>query len=374
MKRENIAFIGILLALVALFVVAPIIFRVYNIEILPSQFFGALIGVFITAIVTAFLLRGQTKGDEKREKSVKIYEEKLEIYKEFLSKFHEIIKKGEISDENVKELIFQTSYVAMHTDSQRVKDIVKKMNDTVRNIKGKRHGQLAADVLEVVLVLKEELYNEKINKFDDEIFACFDELFAGIEKPASEVQQSIQTVEITEDKKIEMQTYFWKNLVKELKNINPDYSPDDWSEEIMENGVKEYYARARNRYRYYGIGFDIYNSHSGRNVKFWVELENDYYYGFFWGDKNPQSDEDLIQIVKQVSNKYKTNQWWGGWRYPDYSNEETRHDLNFWKFIQHTGMKRLMDPNKRDKLMREIAEEMDEQIKKFVEVAKQNNL
>jgi hypothetical protein len=29
-------------------------------EILPSQFYGALIGVVITAIITVFLLQGQT--------------------------------------------------------------------------------------------------------------------------------------------------------------------------------------------------------------------------------------------------------------------------------------------------------------------------
>ena len=63
-KIKDYIFYGIIVAFFVIFLASAIIFKVYNIEILPSQFYGALIGVFITAIVTAFLLRGQTEGDE----------------------------------------------------------------------------------------------------------------------------------------------------------------------------------------------------------------------------------------------------------------------------------------------------------------------
>ena len=80
MKKKNYVFWVVLLVLIALFVLVPIIFRVYNIGILPSQFVGALTGVFITAVVTAFLLQGQTDNETKKEKDVKSYQEKLRIY------------------------------------------------------------------------------------------------------------------------------------------------------------------------------------------------------------------------------------------------------------------------------------------------------
>jgi hypothetical protein len=138
---------------------------------------------------------------------------------------------------------------------------------------------------------------------------------------------------------------------------------------------KEYYARARNRHRYYGLTFEIYKSESqGRSVRFCVEIENDYYYGFDWGSE-PQSDDRLSQIVKQVSSKYKSNQWWGGWRWPDYTDQDGRyHDLDFWKMKDNNAMRRLIDENQREKLIEDIAQEMNEQIRKFVEIAKKNNL
>ena len=186
-KKKDFVFGGILIALIALFVLAPIIFRVYNIEILPSQFFGALIGVFITAIVTAFLLRGQTEGDEKREKSVKVFEEKLLIYKDFLSKLHEVVKEEKISDENVKDLIFQISYVAMHTEPSKVNEILKLLETTIAEIDNNENGyeKLAKNILDIMLVLQQSLYLEKLGKTDEIDTKIFNGLITNIETTAN---------------------------------------------------------------------------------------------------------------------------------------------------------------------------------------------
>lgn len=166
-KIKDYIFYGIIVAFVVIFLASAIIFKVYNIEILPSQFYGALIGVFITAIVTAFLLRGQTEGDEKREKSVKVFEEKLKIYKDFLSKLQEIVKNGVIYEVDVKELIFQISYIAMHTSSERVNEILEKLKITITEIGNNdenKYEKFAENILNVMLELQIALYGEKLGK------------------------------------------------------------------------------------------------------------------------------------------------------------------------------------------------------------------
>jgi len=335
---------------------------------------SAITGVLLTVLVTKSLLDKQSENEKDKDKSAKIFEEKLVIYKDFLSKLHGLVKDGKISDDNVKELIFQISYVAMHTSSDRVIDILKQLKDTINEVGTNNYGQLAQNLLDVVLVLQEELYGKKLGKkINDDVFEIFDNLVTNIEKvTGEEIQTLLETVEID---KIEVQTYFWKELVKQLKNINPKYSDNSVTEEKIEKDVKEYYARARNRHRYYGLTFEIYKSESqGRSVRFCVEIENDYYYGFYWGSE-PQSDDRLSQIVKQVSSKYKSNQWWGGWRWPDYTDQDGRyHDLDFWKMKDNNAMRRLIDENQREKLIEDIAQEMNEQIRKFVEIAKKNNL
>jgi len=89
--KKNFVFYGILITLIVIFIASAIIFKVYQIEILPSQFYGALIGVFITAIVTAFLLRGQTEGEVQKDKDVKIFKQKIVVYSEFTSKMWKMV-------------------------------------------------------------------------------------------------------------------------------------------------------------------------------------------------------------------------------------------------------------------------------------------
>ena len=124
-KQTKIGFYGWVIAFVILFLASAIIFRVYNIEILPSQFFGALIGVFITAIVTAFLLRGQTKGDEEREKSLKVFETQKEKYNNFINEIWKIWDKRSVRLEDVNALLKMVSQdIVLYTKPATVNEIL----------------------------------------------------------------------------------------------------------------------------------------------------------------------------------------------------------------------------------------------------------
>jgi hypothetical protein len=333
-----------------------------------------MIGVWLTVVVTKSLLNKQTeeevkkhqvekKAEEELQKSVKIFEEKLIIYKEFLLKLHEVVKVEKITEDHIKELIFQIAYVAMHTHSDRIIAILEQLKDIIDE---KENGSLAQKLLEVVLILQKELYGEILGeKINDEAFQIFDQLVSAIEKDTNVTLPSNKTIEVD---KIEVQKYFWKELMKQLENHSPK-----WSKTAIEQDVTEYYARSRNRHRYFGFSFTVYESITKRNVGFYVEVENDYCYGFAWMDK-PYSDPILSSIIKQVSRDYKSNEYWAGWKWPDYSNDTNRHDLNFWKMTPESSMQRLIDPCKREKLVKDIAEEMEIQIEKFIELAQKNNL
>ena len=107
---------------------------------------------------------------------------------------------------------------------------------------------------------------------------------------------------------------------------------------------------------------------NGREVIFKVMIENDYYYGFVWKEA-PISTPELYEIVYSVSTEYKCSQNWAGWRYPDYSEDSTRHDINFWSFYKNTALNRLLDHSQREAFVKEVATEMHEQIVKFKEKA-----
>ncbi|MDU8923348.1 hypothetical protein RYD26_00175 [Pasteurellaceae bacterium LIM206] len=66
-----------------IFVIVSVVFRNLTIDDLPIQVTGTLFGVVITAIITVFLLNGQSASEEQRDKSLLVFEKKQEIYHNF---------------------------------------------------------------------------------------------------------------------------------------------------------------------------------------------------------------------------------------------------------------------------------------------------
>lgn len=70
---------------------------------------AAFVGTLLTIIITAILLKHQTDSELQKEKSVKIYETKVEAYKSLMEKIEEILLTDEIDDKAPIQLqiIFQ---------------------------------------------------------------------------------------------------------------------------------------------------------------------------------------------------------------------------------------------------------------------------
>jgi len=374
MKNRNLIFYGFIIAFIVLFLASAIIFRVYNIEILPSQFYGALIGVFITAIVTAFLLRGQTEGDEKREKSVKVFEKKQEVYYNFLERLREIIQDGEIhigtknkdgsvnnSVDELKDLIFQFGYLQLHTSEETINGVVEKVSKLIQHLNdfnstkeadkqkelSEFYSSFSNEIFGIIALLKKDLYND--NDYKPISKDKMNEIF----------RECDLFVETNDFDKYELQNYFFDELQKQLIQKGYDIKQKDFKQD-----VNEYYARARNRHRYYGITFPI--NVNEKTVRFKIEMDNSYFYGF----PKPEFKKEypkLVEIIQQVSSSFKESGWWFGWKFSE------RYDLDFWN-LHSSEFERLKHPRKREQLLADIAEEIDMYIKKFIQKAEQNNL
>lgn len=374
MAKKNFWLYGII-AFTFIFIGSSVLFRVFEVEVLPSQFFGALIGVVITAIITVLLLQGQTANEEQRERSIKVFEKKQDIYHEFLEKLKEIIQDGQITiaaqgkngslDQNIdelKDLLFQLGYIQMHSSEEntnkifeRVAKIIQLMNDFSAEKKDKQktlpyyYASLSEELFGVVAILKNDLYGietSTINKTKiiDLLREC--DLF----------------IDSDEFNKYDLQNYFWKELQAQLLNKGYKIETKDFT-----NDVREFYAQARNRHRDFGIGFELYKPKtSDKPLIFQILIENDFYYGI------PKSSDELnspeiSECVKNALSGFKSNQWWYGWRH---SNE---YNLDFWNF-NSPEFERLKHPRQRVQLIQDIAEEIDYYAKKFIETAKKSNL
>ncbi len=376
MKQKRNLWVYGIIAFTLIFIASSVIFKIFEFEVLPSQFFGALIGVVITAIITVFLLQGQTSNEEEREKSVKVFEKKQEVYHTFLEELKKIIQDGEItivskgkdanldkSIDELKDLIFQLGYLQMHTSEKtinvvldRVAMIIQLMNDfnsTLETDKQKElpnyYSSLSEELFKIIAILKEDLYKDECKPISKD-------------KMNSILKECDLFVETEGFDKYEIQKYFWDEIQKQLQGKGYKIEQKDFTQDIS-----EYYARARNRHRYYGLGFPVYTSNkSNRKVLFYIELENSYYYGFAYEDK-PNSDVETSSLISEISNSFSSNEGWAGWKWSD------RFGLDFWN-LNSSGFESLKNPRKRETYIKGIADEMDLYIKKFQELAKERNL
>lgn len=331
-------------------------------------FISALIGVILTVVVTNILLKRQSEDSEQKEKNMKIFEKKQDVYHGFLDQFKSIINDGKITitsfeenkmaeDDELKDLIFQIAYLRLHTDEKNVNEvfskivaIIRAMNDfewskpeEKRKMLTSYYAELSKNIFEITLILKSDLYDKKDKHEIDK------------QKIIDLLGECDLFIDSSDFNKIDIQKYFWDELRKQLREKGYSIEEKDFT-----NDITQYYAKARNRYRYYGFNIPL-NIKKFEGINFRVELENDYFFGIHIEQDKPKRYE-LQEILCSIEKGYKPNYWWAGSR-TSYINK-----LDFWK-LNSEGFNKLKNPHQREKLMTAIAEEIDRDIKKFIEIA-----
>ena len=163
--------INISIALGVLACVVAVAFRLFSEADLWYQMFSAILGVIITIIITNLLLNSQTNSDLERERNTEIFKEKLRIYQEFLQALYDVLKEEAVTPDEAMRLQFQTSYIAMHTDSVNIRAISERVSRIVEmysqcpNEHGRKVMQdktlLLRNLFDIVEIFRKELYREK---------------------------------------------------------------------------------------------------------------------------------------------------------------------------------------------------------------------
>lgn len=166
--KENTTFVIILIiciCLLAIFVSIATSSGAWPGTDASSQILSALAGAVVAAIITLFLLMGQTASEEKKERNTKVFEEKLRIYQEFLRKLCDVVKDQKIAPEEEIELEFQVAYIAMHTTSNSIKKISEQVRDIVVNIKSGESD--CNEMLGQLFFIADTFYKELYSKDND---------------------------------------------------------------------------------------------------------------------------------------------------------------------------------------------------------------
>lgn len=381
---------------VVTFVGIAIVTNLFSSGDLPVRISGALLEAVITALMTYFLLTGQTSQEEKKEKNGKIFEKKQEVYHNFLKKLQEIIQDGEIKTDvqsadgkidrtidELKDLIFQLGYLQMHTSEDTIKDVLSQLANMIQCMndynpteeKDKRksspekfYSDLSKALFTIVSILKEDLYGEKRESKKPESEELKSEELKSIEDRMKEIFGAcglvVDTTDVNEDK-YKLQQDFWNELRKQLSKYK-------LTEDVSERDIQDYYVHARNRHRWYGLTFEVSKLKDGTPVCFKIEIDGEFYYGFLRA-KEKEENKEITECLNEIGGFRHSRPSWFGWKLPS-----PKYRLNFWALnfggLNSEGFNQLKKPRQREKFIAGLVEEIVTCIEKFKEIAEEKNL
>lgn len=208
-QRKAILVVAILVVIACFFAVY---LRLFTGKELWYEMFAAVLGVIITAVITMILLRGQSDDDVERERTAKIFGEKLRIYQDYLHTLCDVIKDHSLSDEEKIRLEFQTSYVAMHCDSKYIATVSNAVKELIeyccpdedgenlnRKNKSGSPDPLLDNLFCIVEAFRKDLYGDDF-KFDDkhkqDTLENFSNAYRNAKSPDCNTEQEQQRITV----------------------------------------------------------------------------------------------------------------------------------------------------------------------------------
>lgn len=377
MKQKSFAWIVAIIIAASLFIVVPVFSQIFEWEVMPSQFYGALIGTVITAIITVLLLQGQTAIEEEKDISIHVFEKKQEVYHRFIEALEKITQDGklnvpgtenyEVRDDGVRDelqdLIYQLALVQMHASTDTAKAVTEKVGSLITAI-SKMHGEngeikkataadysaLAGTVFEIVALLRKDLYSPESRTTENSFEPIKDESFKSTLKNSGFFEEEFWL----ENNCADVMSDFCSLLFSEIGNTNkflPDTEKDSkmmmwWEKNNREHlkwqnnstAIQEYYSRKEDNRISLTKWFRLPIENA--EIHFVIEFSDGGGYGF-----NQQGSGWLKKIDFPV-------------------------DIKFWsknkKFLEFAKS----DENGRKNIIVPIVTDMNNEIKKFIENSK----
>ena len=111
------------------FIAIAIITNLFNSSDLPIQITGALLEAVVTALITYFLLTGQTSQEEVKERNVKVFEKKSEVFNDFIEQLWTVWEDRSISLEELNRLIkIVAKNIIPYAKPETSKTILRELN------------------------------------------------------------------------------------------------------------------------------------------------------------------------------------------------------------------------------------------------------
>jgi membrane protein implicated in regulation of membrane protease activity len=131
--NKNNTEILIISSMLIVFILIAVLTSLFSSTELPVQIAGVLLEAAVTALITYFLLRGQSSSEEVKERNVKVFEEKSVRFNDFIKKLWSVWDDRSINLEELSDLVRIVSQdIIIFTQPERVKKILDYLIDIAK--------------------------------------------------------------------------------------------------------------------------------------------------------------------------------------------------------------------------------------------------
>ncbi len=118
-------YLAVAIFIIGVFAILP---KIFSAQDMLFQTIAVVLSVVFTAVVTNQLLTGQSNNEESRERNIKVYENKISVYAEFVSKMWSIMNDGKVEPEEIIALRSEIfNKLIFYLDDSQIKTISEEL-------------------------------------------------------------------------------------------------------------------------------------------------------------------------------------------------------------------------------------------------------
>lgn len=226
-------FLAVAIFIIGVFAILP---KIFSAQDMLFQTIAVVLSVVFTAVVTNQLLTGQSSNEELRERNIKVYENKISVYAEFVSKMWSIMNDGKVDPEEIIALRSEIfNKLIFYLDDSQIKAIYEELK-TLEPDSGT--DKYVAVFENITKVLRSSILETKQDRSKAEIQTLWNRFNYILGKEQEETQlpdkmaQELKSVpEIQVPDMVEFDRQIHRNCV------HFNMLDEDWQKSIFANGI-----------------------------------------------------------------------------------------------------------------------------------------
>lgn len=218
-----LTYLAIVIVIVGILALMPKIFSAHD---MLYQTLAVVLSVVFTAVVTNQLLTGQSSNEELRERNIKVYENKINVYSDFISKMWAIMNDNKVEPEEIISLRSEIfNRLIFYLDDSQIKAISAELSRMEADSSDQNYISIFENITKV---LRSSIIESNPNESKTEIQTLWNRFNHLLPE-----EKEIETEDIINDKPIEVQ--FDRRIQRNCIHFN--IFSYKWQKGIFANGI-----------------------------------------------------------------------------------------------------------------------------------------